>query len=253
MLRHRPESRLNAAGGGARPSVNLWTVRALLVEDDPGLALGVSQALRASGWAVDVEHDGVQGLIACQSAAYDVIVLDVMLPARNGLKVCADLRAEGNWTPILMLTAKDGDLDVAEGLETGADDYLTKPFPMVVLLARMRALLRRPRSPGIAPFVVDDLRLDPHRRRCWRGEHEIDLSGREVEVLTHLMARPGETVSKDQLLDNVWGQSFAGDPNIVEVYIRRLRRKIDVPFERESIRTVRGVGYVLGAQARGPS
>ena len=228
-------------------SVNLSGMRVLLVEDEAGLALGVSHALRAEGWAVDVESDGLQGLLAAQSAAYDVIVLDVMLPGMNGLRICAALREADDWTPILMLTAKDGDQDVAEGLDTGADDYLTKPFPMVVLLARLNALVRRPRAPGRAPFEVDDLRVDPRRHRCWRGDAEIELSGREISVLSHLVARPGETVSKQQLLDNVWGHSFAGDPNIVEVYIRRLRRKVDVPFGRTNIQTVRGVGYVLRA------
>jgi two-component system, OmpR family, response regulator len=220
-------------------------VRALLIEDEPGVARGVSQALRSHGWSVDVEADGRDGLVAAQSGTYDVIVLDVMLPGMNGLRICAALREAGNWTPILMLTAKDGEYDVAEGLETGADDYLTKPFAMVVLLARLHALLRRPRAPGSAPFVLDDLRLDPVRHRCWRDDTEIDLSGRELDVLAHLMTRAGETVSKVQLLDNVWGESFAGDPNIVEVYIRRLRRKIDLPFGSDSIQTVRGVGYVM--------
>jgi DNA-binding response OmpR family regulator len=248
MLRQAAESRLNTTGDDHRRWANLSRVRALLVEDEANLALGVSQALRSNGWAVDVEHDGHQGLVAAQSAAYDVIVLDVMLPGMNGLRVCASLREADDWTPILMLTAKDGEHDVAEGLDTGADDYLTKPFPIVVLLARLNALVRRPRTPGSAPFVLDDLRVDPQRHRCWRGEDEVDLSGREIEVLTHLLARPGETVSKQQLLDNVWGQSFAGDPNIVEVYIRRLRRKVDVPFGRDSIQTVRGVGYVLRPQ-----
>jgi two-component system, OmpR family, response regulator len=220
-------------------------VRALIVEDQPGVARGVSEALRGEGLTVDVETNGREGLLAAQSGTYDVVILDIMLPGMNGLRVCSALRAAEDWTPILMLTAKDGEYDVAEGLETGADDYLTKPFPMVVLVARIHALLRRPRSPGTAPFVLDDLRLDPVRHRCWRGDEEIDLSARELDVLTHLMTRPGETTSKRRLLDNIWGEDFAGDRNIVEVYIRRLRRKIDIPFGTDSIQTVRGVGYVM--------
>ena len=223
-------------------------MRVLLVEDEPGVAVGVVQALRTSGLEVDHRSDGREGLLAAQTGAYDAIVLDLLLPGLNGLHVCTALRAADDWTPILMLTAKDGDHDVAEGLDTGADDYLTKPFSMLVLEARVQALLRRPRSPGTAPFAVDDLRLDPARHRCWRGEHSIDLSARERDVLAQLMAHPGQAVTKERLLDNVWGTSFAGDPNIVEVYIRRLRRKIDEPFESRSIRTIRGVGYVMAGE-----
>jgi DNA-binding response OmpR family regulator len=174
-------------------------------------------------------------------------VLDILLPSLNGYRVCSALRAAGDWTPVIMLTAKDGEHDEAEGLELGADDYLTKPFHMVVLVARIRALLRRPRFAGAAPFTVGDLRLDPLRHRCWRGDVEIDLTARERDVLALLLGRCGETVSKAQLIDNVWGEDFAGDGNIVEVYVRHLRRKIDVPFGCETIETIRGVGYRVRA------
>ena len=221
-------------------------MRVLLVEDEPGVALGVQQALVAEGFAVDHEADGRAGLLAAQAGTYDVIVLDILLPTMNGYRVCAALREAGDWTPILMLTAKDGEHDEAEGLELGADDYLTKPFHMVVLVARIHALLRRPRDTGSVPFVVDDLRLDPVRHRCWRGEVEITLTARERDVLAHLIAHRGEAVSKAQLLDNVWGKGFSGDPNIVEVYVRHLRLKVDIPFDRHTIETIRGVGYRIG-------
>jgi len=222
-------------------------MRVLVVEDEPGVALGIQQALTAEGFAVDHEADGEAGLQAARTGAYDVIVLDILLPTTNGYRVCAALRAAGDWTPVIMLTAKDGEHDEAEGLELGADDYLTKPFHMVVLLARIRALLRRPRPTGSAPFTVDDLRLDAVRHQCWRGDVEIALTARERDVLAHLMARRGEAVTKAQLIDNVWGQGFSGDPNIVEVYVRHLRLKIDIPFGRQTIETIRGVGYRLGA------
>jgi two-component system OmpR family response regulator len=218
-------------------------MRVLIIEDEPGVARGIGQALTAEGFAVDHRADGRAGLEAARTGAYDVIVLDILLPSLNGYRVCGALRAAGNWTPVIMLTAKDGEHDEAEGLETGADDYLTKPFHMVVLVARIRALLRRPRFAGSAPFTVGDLRLDPVRHRCWRGDVEIELTKRERDVLAQLMAHSGEAVPKALLIDNVWGEDFAGDGNIVEVYVRHLRRKIDVPFGRDTIETVRGVGY----------
>lgn len=221
-------------------------MRVLLVEDEPGVAVGVEQALVAEGFAVDHEADGAAGLLAARSGSYDVIVLDILLPSLNGYRLCGALREAGDWTPVLMLTAKDGEHDEAEGLELGADDYLTKPFHMVVLLARIRALMRRPRFIGTAPFAVGDLRLDPVRHQCWRGEVEIALTARERDVLAYLMAHSGEAVPKAQLIDNVWGKGFSGDPNIVEVYVRHLRLKVDIPFGRETIETIRGVGYRVG-------
>jgi DNA-binding response OmpR family regulator len=182
-----------------------------------------------------------------QAGSYDAVVLDLMLPSMNGFKVCAALRDAGDWTPILMLTAKAGEYDIAEGLETGADDYLTKPFSTVVLVARVKALLRRPRGGAPAPYQAGDLRLDLFAHRCWRGDDEIDLTARELDVLAHLLSRQGDVVPKVQLLDNVWGEDFDGDPNIVEVYVGRLRRKVDDAFGRHSIETVRGVGYRLRA------
>ena len=224
-------------------------MRVLVIEDDPGIALGVRRALEAEGFSVEVHTDGHDGLVAAQAGSYDAIVLDILLPTTNGYRVCAGLRAAGNWTPILMLTAKAGEHDIAEGLETGADDYLTKPFSTVVMVARVKALVRRPRSSGATPFAAGDLRLDPWARRCWRGDVEVELTGRELDVLTHLLGRGGDVISKVQLLDNVWGEDFAGDPNIVEVYVGRLRRKLDGAFGRHSIETVRGVGYRIGPDA----
>jgi len=224
----------------------------LVVDDEPGVALGVRSALEGQGFAVDVAADGHDGWVAARSGTYDAIVLDLMLPSMNGYKVCAALREEGDWTPILMLTAKAGEYDIAEGLETGADDYLTKPFSTVVLIARVKALVRRPRVDAGAPHSVGDLRLDPFAHRCWRGDTEVGLTSRELDVLAALMARPGDVVSKVQLLDNVWGEDFEGDANIIEVYVGRLRRKIDDAFGRHSIETVRGVGYRLRPDDGGP-
>jgi len=218
-------------------------VKLLLVEDDAKVAAAIARGLEAEGFSVEVAADGDEGLWRATEHGYDLIVLDVLLPGRNGFRVCGDLRAAGDWTPILMLTAKDGKADEAEGLDTGADDYLTKPFSFAVLVARIRALLRRAgdRPPG--PFGVSDLRIDPSARRAWRGEVELSLTAREFSVLEFLLRRAGLVLSKDRILAGVWDDEFEGDPNIVEVYIRRLRRKIDEPFGRRSIETLRGAGY----------
>jgi DNA-binding response OmpR family regulator len=220
-------------------------VRLLLIDDDVKLATAVARGLGAEGFSVEVCHDGGEGLWRASEVQYDLIVLDLMLPGRNGFQVCAELRQRGNWTPILMLTAKDGDLDEAEGLDTGADDYLTKPFSFAVLVARVRALLRRAGAGGGEVLTLGDLRLDQRRRRVYVGETEVTLTTREFELLAVLMARPDQVLSKQQLIDAVWDIAFDGDPNIVEVYIGRLRRKLDEPFGRASIRTVRGAGYRL--------
>lgn len=220
-------------------------MRVLVVEDEVRLAAYVKQGLEAEGYAVDVALDGEEGLWLARNQAYDVIVLDIMLPKRNGYQVCADLRAEGNWTPVLMLTAKDGEFDHAEGLDTGADDYLTKPFSFVVLTARLRALLRRGGGQRPSVLEVGDLRLDPAAHRCWRNDQGIELSPKEFSLLEYLMRHPGEVVSKLDILGAVWDWSFDGGPNVVEVYIGYLRNKIDRPFGRRSIETVRGVGYRL--------
>ena len=218
-------------------------MKLLLVEDDAKLARAVQRGLEAEGYTVEVAHDGEEGLWRATEGTYDMVVLDIMLPRRNGYRICADLRAAGDWTPILMLTAKDGDLDEAEALDTGADDFLTKPFSYAVLVARVRALLRRTADRGVVPEAVGDLRVDPVRRRAWRGEREIDLTAREFDVLALLVRRAGEVLSKAQILASVWDSDFEGDPNVIEVYVRRLRRKVDEPFGRRSITTVRGAGY----------
>ena len=176
---------------------------------------------------------------------HDAIILDIMLPGVNGYVLCATLRQEGNWTPVLMLTAKDGELDQVEALDTGADDYMTKPFSYLVLLARLRALLRRGAKERPAVLSAGDLRLDPASRRAWRGEVEVDLTAREMALPEFLLRRQGEVVSKREILAHVWDYDFEGDPNIVEVYVRHLRTKLDRPFARNSITTVRGAGYRL--------
>jgi two-component system OmpR family response regulator len=220
-------------------------VRILVVEDDEQLARSIKRGLEAEGFTADLAHDGTDGLWRATEGDYDAIVLDIMLPGLNGYRICAELRAAGNWTPILMLTAKDGELDEAEALDTGADDYLSKPFSYVVLVAHLRALLRRGRRERPAVLQVGDLRLDPAAHRVWRDDTEVTLTPRQFSVLEFLMFRSGDTLSKNEILDHVWDDAFDGDPNIVEVYIRHLRKKIDEPFGRRAIQTVRLVGYRL--------
>jgi DNA-binding response OmpR family regulator len=220
-------------------------MRVLIVEDETKVAAAVRRGLEAEGFAVDVALTGTDGLWMATENPYDVIVLDILLPGLNGYEVCRKLREAGNWTPILMLTAKQGDYDQAEALDTGADDYLTKPFSFVVLLARLRAVLRRSERSDPVVYTAGDVRLDPVTHRCWRGEVEVELTAREFSVLEFLLRRAGEVVTKAEILDNVWDFAFEGDPNIVEVYVRRLRRKIDEPFGRHLIQTVRGSGYRL--------
>lgn len=220
-------------------------MRVLVVEDEKGLAAGLKRGLEAEGFAVDVAIDGTDGLWMAREQPYDAMVLDILLPGVNGFKICSSLRDEGNWTPILMLTAKDGELDEAEALDSGADDYLTKPFSYVVLVAHLRALLRRGARERPAVMEAGDLRLDPASHRCWRGETEVELTPREFSLLEFLLRRKGEVLPKREILEHVWDYDFEGDPNIVEVYIRHLREKLDRPFGRESVRTVRGAGYRL--------
>ncbi|MEV5873315.1 response regulator transcription factor [Streptomyces sp. NPDC052101] len=220
-------------------------MRLLIVEDEKRLATALARGLGAEGFAVDVVHDGVTGLHSAQEQEYDLIVLDIMLPGLNGYRVCAQLRAAGDETPILMLTAKDGEYDEAEGLDTGADDYLTKPFSYVVLLARIRALLRRRTRAGAQVLRIGDLTVDPAAKRVERAGTDITLTTKEFAVLEHLALHAGQVVSKTDILDHVWDFAYDGDPNIVEVYVSALRRKIDVPFGRRSITTVRGAGYRL--------
>ncbi len=222
-------------------------MRVLVVEDEKRLAAGLKKGLEAEGFAVDVALDGTEGLWLAREQAYDAIVLDIMLPGINGYRICATLREEGNWTPILMLTAKDGELDEAEALDTGADDYLTKPFSSVVLVARLRALIRRGAGERPAVLSAGDLRYDPAARRAWRGEVELTLTAREAALLEFLLRRKGEVVTKSEIVDHVWDLGFEGDLNIVEVYVRRLRNTLDRPFGRDAIRTVRGAGYSIRA------
>ncbi|MFB7733720.1 response regulator [Streptomyces sp. NPDC056112] len=222
-------------------------MRLLIVEDEKRLATALARGLAAEGFAVDLAHDGLTGLHMTQEQDYDLIVLDIMLPGLNGYRICAQLRATGDDTPILMLTAKDGEYDEAEGLDTGADDYLTKPFSYVVLQARIRALLRRRTRGGSPVLRIGDLTVDPAARRVERAGADVTLTAKEFAVLEHLALRAGQVVSKTDILDHVWDFAYDGDPNIVEVYISALRRKIDVPFGRRSITTVRGAGYRLEA------
>lgn len=220
-------------------------MRILLVDDEKRLADGVRRGLEAEGMVVDVAHDGATGLDMASDADYDVIVLDVMMPGLNGYRVCQALRAEGDHTPVLFLTAKDGEWDEVEGLDTGGDDWLTKPFSFPVLIARLRALARRGARERPAVLEAGDLTLDPAARQAFRGDQEITLTAREMAVLDFLLRRRGEVVTRQEIIANIWGDSFTGDANIIEVYIGHLRAKVDRPFGRHAIETVRGVGYRL--------
>jgi two-component system OmpR family response regulator len=228
-------------------STNSQPNRILIVDDEPHLAAAVADGLRAEGYEATVMPDGEAGLHEARVGRYNLIILDILLPGLNGYQICAALRDEGYGTPILMLTAKAGEFDEVEALDTGADDYLSKPFSFEVLAARVRALLRRGK-PERAPILsVGDLVLDPARHQCWRGKDEIALTPREFALLACMMESAGDVIAKRDLLNDVWGEDFEGDPNIVEVYAGYLRRKIDVAFGRESLHTVRGVGYRLDA------
>ncbi|MGE7389703.1 response regulator transcription factor [Streptomyces sp. NPDC004126] len=219
-------------------------MRILVVEDEENLAESLRQGLSAEGHRVEVAHDGHRGLeLALTGGPYDAVLLDLMLPGPGGAEICARMRAHGDPTPVLMLTARDGEHDEAEGLDAGADDYLTKPFSFLVLAARLRALARRAAAPEPTELRAGDLFLDPLDRRCRRGSRDIELTAREVGVLACLMRRPGRAVAKQDVLDEVWDAPHGIDPNIVEVYVSSLRKKIDAPFGRRSILTVHGTGY----------
>jgi DNA-binding response OmpR family regulator len=222
-------------------------MRVLVVEDEVRLAQALRRGLQAEGFAVDLAHDGRDGLHLALEGGYDAVVLDVMLPRLSGYRVCQSLRAADNWVPVLMLTAKDGEYDEADALDIGADDYLTKPFSYVVLVARLRALLRRGAPERPVVLAAGDLTLDPATRAVRRDEDEILLTPREFALLELLMRRRGEVVPKSQILTTVWDSHYTGDPNIVEVYVGYLRRKVDAPFGRRALETVRGVGYRLAA------
>ncbi|TCC51381.1 response regulator transcription factor [Kribbella capetownensis] len=220
-------------------------MKVLIVEDEVRLADTVRRGLTDAGFVVEVIHNGEDGLWAATEQTYDVIVLDIMLPKLNGYKVLEELRSRNVWTPVLMLTAKDGEYDQTDAFDLGADDYLTKPFSFLILVARLRALIRRggPERPVV--LTAGDLILDPARRRVERSGREIVLTPREYGLLEFLMRHRGDTVSKSEILQNVWDPAFDGDPNVVEVYIRYLRIKLDAPFGRHAIETVRGMGYRL--------
>jgi two-component system OmpR family response regulator len=220
-------------------------MRVLVVEDELGLAETIRRGLVADGFAVDVMHNGEDAIWAATESTYSAIVLDIMLPKVNGYRVVERLREQGNWTPILMLTAKDGDYDQTDAFDLGADDYLTKPFSFIVLIARLRALIRRGAPERPVVLAAGDLTLDPARRRVQRGATLLTLTPREFGLLEYLMHHAGDVVTKAQILDAVWDPAFDGEPNIVEVYIRYLRRKVDVPFGRHAIETARGMGYRL--------
>ena len=220
-------------------------MRILVVEDDKHVARAVRRGLEDEGYAVDVALSGTDGEWFATENSYDALVLDVMLPGLAGDELCARLRQAGNWVPILMLTARSGPAEEARALDAGADDFLAKPFSFVVLMARIRALLRRGGIERPTVLVAGDLRLDPAEHRVWRGDQPIALTPRQFSLLEFLMRRAGEVLSKSTILEHVWDFSFEGDPNIVEVYVRQLRQRIDEPFERSALQTVRLVGYRL--------
>lgn len=222
-------------------------MRLLVVEDDKRVARSLKRGLEGEGFAVDVAFTGEDGHWLAGENAYDAMVLDVMLPGLGGLELCAALREAGNWTPILMLTAKDAPDDEARALDGGADDFLSKPFSYAVLVARLRALLRRGGGARPIELVAGDLRLDPAAHQVWRGATEVPLTPRQFSLLEFFMRRPGEVLSKSEILGHVWDFAFDGDPNIVEVYVRQLRQRIDIPFDRAALQTVRLAGYRLDA------
>jgi two-component system OmpR family response regulator len=224
-------------------------VRVLVVEDETKLGNLLSRGLREEGYSADLAERGEEALWMAKAVEYDAIVLDVMLPGLDGFAVCRRLRADGVWSPVLMLTARDAVDDRVAGLDAGADDYLAKPFSFEELLARLRALTRRAPVERPAVLAAGDLRLDPAAHRAWRGDVELDLSAKEFALLELFMRRPGSVLSRGQLLEGAWDMAFESRSNVVDVYVRYLREKIDRPFGCESIETVRGVGYRLRAEA----
>lgn len=226
-------------------------MRILVVDDDRGVAETVRRMLVAESWVVDVVHDGQTGLERATTERFDVVVLDIMMPGLNGYEVVRRMRSVGVWTPVLMLTAKDGEYDQADALDFGADDYLTKPFSFVVFVARLRALARRGAPERPAVLSAGSLSLDPSAHVVRRGEIELSLTPREFGMLEFLMRHKGEVVTKAEILDSVWDINYRGDENVVEVYVSYLRRRIDTPFGCKAIETIRGVGYKLAADGGG--
>ncbi|MCB5275316.1 Transcriptional regulatory protein TcrA [Arthrobacter sp. SO5] len=222
-------------------------MRILIVEDEKGLAETIRRGLTNEGFVVEVAHDGVSGLWAATENPYDVILLDLMLPLKNGYAVLKELRERKVWTPVLMLTAKDGEYDQTDAFDLGADDYLTKPFSFMVLVARIHALIRRGAPERPVVLTLGTLTLDPRNRTVRRGDTAVGLTAREYGLLHYLIRRHDQVVSKAEILDNVWDPAFEGGDNVVEVYIGYLRRKIDVPFGVHTLATVRGMGYLLSA------
>ncbi|WP_138444159.1 response regulator transcription factor [Sinomonas susongensis] len=222
-------------------------MRVLIVEDEKVLAETLRRGLVGEGFVVDVAHDGVGGLWAATENPYDAVILDLMLPAKHGYAVLREMRERQVWTPVMMLTAKDGEYDQADAFDLGADDFMTKPFSFLVLVARLRALIRRGAPERPVSLRVGSLLLDPVRRAVSRDGKEIVVTPREYGLLMYLMRRAGEVVSKAEILDNVWDPMFEGPENVVEVYIGYLRRKIDAPFGVATLATVRGMGYRLSA------
>ena len=220
-------------------------VRILVVEDELELASYLKRGLEREGFTVDLAGDGELGLQMATANTYEALVLDIMLPKLNGYRVCAELRAQSNWVPILMLTAKDGEYDEAEALDTGADDYLTKPFSFVVLVAHLRAIMRRGAGARPAILSVGGLTLDPARRTFTVDNQPVALTPTEMSIMELFLRRPGDVISKIEILESCWDWAYEGDVNIVEVYIRYLRKKIDIPFDRKHLETVRGAGYRL--------
>ena len=245
-----PDARSLAAAAptGSDPPT-LATMRLLVVEDDPGMAALLVRGLIREGYAVDAATNGEDALWSALENEYDAVVLDAMIPAPDGFEVCRRMRAEGRWAPVLMLTARDAVGDRVRGLDVGADDNLTKPFSLVELFARLRALTRR--SPAERPVVlqVGDLALDPVTRVVRRAGAEIQLSPKEFALLHELLRRPGEVLSRTYLIEHVWDFAYDGGSNVVDVYVRYLREKVDRPFGRDTIRTVRGAGYRLDPDA----
>lgn len=220
-------------------------MRVLLIEDDVTIARLLKEGLEDESYAVDVVNDGSEGYLTAAADDYDVIILDIMLPGMNGYEVCRALRNDGSKTPILMLTARDAERDIVEGLDTGADDYLAKPFSFDVLLARIRALLRRPNEKLEEILQVGDLKLDPSSKKVTRASQEINLTAKEYGVLEYLMRNKGKVLSKEQIISHVWDFDADVLPNNVELFIMFLRRKIDKPFKSKLIHTVSGFGYKL--------